>query len=60
MNSNIDKYLNRPNAKQDIDSDIIRGKRLTNLESMSLLIQDPIQIDQEVLDEVLTKYIKWK
>jgi hypothetical protein len=51
-------YKSNKKNKPKIDNDAIRGRRLTNLESMSLLIQEPIIINQKVLDEILEPYIK--
>jgi hypothetical protein len=56
----LDKFLNRKTNKPDVDSDIIRGRRLTNLESMYLLLPDLPSIDEKILKEVLKPYIKWE
>lgn len=55
-----DKLYNESifDIQTNIDSDIIKGRRLTNLESMSMLIQEPMQISQEVLNDILKPYIK--
>lgn len=54
------KFLNKKYDKPDIDNDVIKGKRLTNLESMSLLVEEDIGLSQVELNEILEPYIKWK
>lgn len=46
-----EKFLNRENSEPDIDSDdVIKGRRLTNSESMRLMFPDLPLIDDKVLD----------
>lgn len=52
-------FKTRENNKSDIDNDYIRGRRLTDKESMNLMIQD-INFNEEKFNEVVKKYVKWK
>jgi len=56
----IKKYLNRKYNKADVDIDIIRGRRLTDAESMHLMLPDLPIINEEALEEAIAKYVKWK
>lgn len=49
-----DEYI----EQEKIDTDVIRGRRLTNTESMRLILPDLPIIDEEVLEEILKPYIK--
>lgn len=43
---------------EEENTDIIRGRRLTDTESMRLMLPDLPMIDEKVLEEVLEPYMK--
>jgi hypothetical protein len=56
---NYKKFLNRKNNTPDIDSDFIIERRLSNIESTALMIQD-VNIDEEELEKAIEQYVKWR
>lgn len=45
--------------KAEIDTDVVRGRKLTNQESLSIMIQD-VSFNSEKLNKAIEKYVKWK
>ena len=43
-----------------MDNDVIRGRRLTNAESMSMLISEPHIIDNKIIEEAVRPYLRVK
>ncbi len=57
MESDNSKFLDRETDKPDIDNDFIRGRRLTDQESLALMFQDTI-FNEEEFKRVFDKYVK--
>jgi hypothetical protein len=55
----LDKFLERQDDQPDIDNDFIRGRRLTDKESMALMFQDSI-FDEEEYKKAVKAFVKWK
>lgn len=54
-------FLNRQKDKPDIDSDFIRGRRLTDKESNAFMIQDiDMCFTEEEFYKAVEKFVKWK
>lgn len=45
--------------KAEIDTDVVRGRKLTNQELLSIMIQD-VSFNSEKLNKAIEKYVKWK
>lgn len=56
---NYEKFLNRKNNTPDIDNDFIKGRRLSNIESTAIMIQD-VNIDEKELEKAIEQYVKWR
>lgn len=56
---NNNSFLNKTNETTNIDDDIIRGRRLTDKESLLLLFQD-IYFNEEEFNKAIEPYINWK
>ena len=56
---NNNNFLNKTNETTNIDDDIIRGRRLTDKESLLLLFQD-IYFNEKEFNKAIEPYINRK